>query len=189
MSVFIVEGDRVRPSVHALTLSPFKEIWERDTSEHKGRAITEFSYIEFMLSYAKTNVFRGYGPDLKGEVIIKKLFPQDPGWRPDTLVLRAMEEYREFQDKASLAKRFYDANRVALERMIVFYRTFDMDARNNSGNPIYKPKDITGAITEMEDALKAMDAAEERVREELYEAIQTMKKRELNPFETGDLVV
>ena len=53
--LFKVENQRVTPVTETLLISPFKEIWERDTDSRKGTAILEFTYIEFISSELKTN--------------------------------------------------------------------------------------------------------------------------------------
>ena len=48
--LFTIESKIVKPYTETLLISPFREIWERDTNAGKFTAIDEFTYIEFMTS-------------------------------------------------------------------------------------------------------------------------------------------
>ena len=60
--LFQVTNKTVQPTVETLAISPFSEIWSRDTTRDKEIALKEFAYIEFMSSQLKTNPFKDY-PD------------------------------------------------------------------------------------------------------------------------------
>ena len=51
--LFTIESKIVKPYTETLLISPFREIWERDTNAGKFTAIDEFTYIEFMTSVKK----------------------------------------------------------------------------------------------------------------------------------------
>ena len=63
--LFTVENAVAKPNVETLLISPFKEIWERDTSSDKSQAIKEFTFIELMTSKKKTNPYAGYADDIR----------------------------------------------------------------------------------------------------------------------------
>ena len=46
--IFQIQNEQVFPSVHALGIYPFKDIWERDDTPKKSKALQEFYYIEYM---------------------------------------------------------------------------------------------------------------------------------------------
>ncbi len=72
--LFKIEGKKVYPNTETLLVSPFKEIWERDKSLDKEKAIQEFAYIEFSTSMLKSNPYREYTEDRKDEILQKRYY-------------------------------------------------------------------------------------------------------------------
>jgi len=90
--LFKIDGKLVFPTEEALLITPYKEIWERDTSKGKENAIKEFSYIEFMVSKLATNPYKGYSDDIRGKVIIKDTF-KGIDWKPDKLIIDGIDRF------------------------------------------------------------------------------------------------
>ena len=49
--------------------------------------------------------------------------------------------------------------------------------------PLYKPKDISGAINDSEQNIRTLHNLKEKVEQELFEAVKTRSNRQINPFE------
>ena len=47
MKLFKYEGFEVRVAPEALTLKPFKKIWDRDKGKSKERALSELAFLYF----------------------------------------------------------------------------------------------------------------------------------------------
>lgn len=180
--LFQVTDRAVFPNVETLLISPFKEIWERDTSPTKENAIQEFAYIEFMTSMVKSNPFRQY-PEEKKDEVIREAVIRILDWKPDELVIGAMETLRKLQKEASTTYNYYISAKTAAEKMQDFFTNVDINERNfKTGNPVYKPGDITRALNDTEKVLQNLKALEKKVEEELYENAKIKGDKEISPF-------
>ena len=180
--LFEVQEKTVIPNTETLLLSPFKEIWERDKSKKKSKAIMEFTYIEFMSSMKKSNPFRQYPEDKKSDAIVDALFTEKD-WKPDKFVLEGIEKINTFQKKASSTYSYYMAAKRAAEKMQNFFNDFDITERNpKTFNPIYKPSDITRALNDTEKTLANLKGLEKKVEEELFQNTKNKADRQISPL-------
>lgn len=104
-------GKEITPINEVLLIPEFKEIWERDNTESKSRALNDFAIIYFGGYFnSPMNI---YG-DKKWNKIAEK-FKNDSGWRPkdDKKIEAALKVYEELQDTPSL--RILKSIRESLE--------------------------------------------------------------------------
>ena len=113
--LFTVENSVAIPNTETLLISPFKEIWERDKSKDKDRAIKEFTFIELMSSKKKTNPYAGYSDEIRFEKLKETLF--GPEWEQDALIEQALIKVDEFQKDASPTYSYYLSVLEAAEKM------------------------------------------------------------------------
>ena len=180
--IFVVENGVAKPNVETLLLSPFKEIWERDTTEHKEIAIKEFTFIELMSSKKKTNPYAGYEDDIRLKKLTEKLFEE--GWEMDTLIEQGLAIIVEWQIEASPTYQYYISVLNAANQMRKFFNNFDINERNpKNGNPVYKPRDITSAINDTNKTLQNLNSMKESVEQELFESEKVRGNKTVNHFE------
>lgn len=180
--LFEIQERTVFPNAETLLIEPFKSIWERDKSKGKEKALEELAYIEFMASMKKSNPYKGYPEDIKKEKIENEVITIK-NWKPDKLVLQGIEKIKEFQTNASTSYIYYISAKIGLEKMREFFLKFNMNERNiKSGMPLYKPKDITSAINDIEKNLQNLKALEKRVEEEIFEEERNKGNKEISPF-------
>lgn len=180
--LFVIENNIAKPNVETLLISPFKEIWDRDTSKDKSIAIKEFTYIELITSKKKSNPFVGYSDSIRGSKIIESIqLPK--GWSPDALVLGAIDKIEEFNTNASPNYLAYKDSMEALNTTRKFLKEIDLSERNRSGMPVYKPVDIYGAIEKVEKAIISLNSLKERVEQEMFDAVKTKGNKSINPLE------
>ena len=178
----------VKPNDEVLQVPPFNEIWERDKSPNKEVALQEFTYIEFMTSALKTNPYRGYSEDRKSEVI-KRDVVHIENWQPDILVLKGMDKIKEFQREGSESYSLYLSAVVAKNKLQDFFNTFDMYKVNmKTGAPIYKPKDITAALQDLDKTIISLQSLERKVEEDLFETAKIKGQKEVSIFADPGIV-
>lgn len=188
MEIFFVEGKLVAPTAQILLISPFKEIWERDATPEKKVGYAEFAYIEFMTSIKKNNPYRGYHGKVKSTKIRSQVV-QLEDWEPDVLVQEAIEVIKEFLTEGSEYYRFYISAKLSLQKMEDFFNTFDMTQVNErTGNPIYKPKDITGALKDTLGAMQTLSAVKKHVDEDSYESVKKKAGKKISVFADTDSI-
>lgn len=179
--LFNVEEKLVHPNTETLLISPFKEIWERDTDPNKAYALEEFAYIEFMTSMKKSNPYRQYDESRKEQVVIDAVITRKD-WKPDELIREALIQMEEFQSNGSSTYSYYMAAKQAVENMKEFFLSVDINERNEKGTPVYKPREITSALNDTEKVLANLKALEKKVEEELYETTKNRADKEISPF-------
>ena len=178
--LFKVENQRVIPVTETLLISPFKEIWERDTDSRKGTAILEFTYIEFVSSELKSNPYKGYETDKRKLKIKREIMPQ--GWEPDNLIQKAIERIEEFQKEASSNYSLYKDALIGKEKLQRFLREFNLDERTRTNALILKPGDVTKTLLEIDKVATSLNSLEKKVEEDLYETVRMRANKEISIF-------
>lgn len=180
--LFSVEGKIVQPNTETLLVSPFKEIWARDKSKGKENALQEFTYIEFMTSMLKTNPYKGYAPEVKDKVVREAVITQE-NWEVDELILKGMEYIFKIQKEGSPTYTLYMSALQAKDKLERFFRTVDLDERSpKTGFPIYKPKELSSAMLDVDKLTASLAALAKKVEEELFDSIKTRGAKEISPF-------
>ena len=181
--LFTVENGKAKPTTETLLISPFKEIWDRDTSEGKVRAIKEFSFIEFMTSKKHTNVYAGYTDEDR----LRRLkidLDYAPDWQPDIYVEMGMAKIIEFQKEASETYNYYMDSLATAEKTRKFLKEIDLGEKNpRTGALLYKPKDVTSALRDTEGVIQTLIALKQQVEQQLIEKTKTKGDKKTNPFE------
>lgn len=181
--LFVVENNVAKPNIETLMITPFKEIWERDTSTNKSRALKEFTYIEFMTSKKRSNPYAGYVEDERPAKLKKDLdFAND--WQPDIYMEMGMAKIVEFQKEASESYNYYIDSLVTAEKTRKFLKEIDLGEKNpRTGALLYKPKDVTSALADTEKVIQTLLALKEQVEQQLIEKTRTKGNKVTNPFE------
>lgn len=180
--LFVVENNVAKPNTETLLISPFKEIWERDSSKDKKQATKEFTFIELMTSKKKSNPFAGYSDEDRFKRLRDMLFT--PDWTPDMEVEIALVKMKDFQTEASPTYKYYIDNLETAEKTRAFLKSIDLSEKNfKTGNPLYKPRDVTSAIGDSEKIIQALAMMKEKVEQELFDSIKTKGNKTINPFE------
>lgn len=182
MNVFQIEQGVVKPTAEILLISPFKEIWARDKTVKKETALRDFSYIEFMCSYKKSNPFIGFVPRERHRKICETVI-HDISYVPDDLVKKGIELYKDWQENASPSLRFYKSVVKANEKLIRFAEDINLNERDAKGSAVYKPSDITSITSKAYENLKTLTLMKEKVEQEVFEASKTRSNRNINVFE------
>ena len=179
--LFELQNSVVKPNTETLLISPYKEIWERDTSVTKEQATKEFTYIELMSSKKKSNPYAGYDEEVRHEKLKELLFEED--WEMDDLIEAALVKTHEFHTEASQTYRYYISTVRAAEKLRDFFDNFDIMETNERGALLYKPSDITRAIYDTDKVLQNLNSMKEKVEQELFEQTKTRGNKQINPFE------
>ena len=99
MRVFKYEGYEVKVSPEALTLRPFRKLWERDKSKNKEKAILEFSFLYFFCDPRSDYQFIVDDEDRLEAV--KEGVGFEKNWSPDTTLKAAVAFYKTFDSSAA----------------------------------------------------------------------------------------
>lgn len=183
--LFKIEDRKVFPNEETLLTPPFSQIWQRDESPDKWLAMREFAYIEFMTSQLKSNPYKGYSEKVR-EVKIKEDIIIDPTWQPDWLVEQAMKKIEEFQTEGSESYTLLASALRAKEKIEDFFDTFQLDETTDKGALKLKPKDVTGAMLDLDRVVTSINTLKKKVEEDTFEAVKTRANKVISPFANPD---
>lgn len=181
MKLFKYESYRVTISEEALALKPFKQIWNRDRSNNKDRAISELSYIYFMEDPASDYQYL-VDREERSKAIIEGEGLSDK-WKPDKLVQEAMKFYSSFKTTSALILE--DTRKVA-ENLRKALPTLDITEEDDKGRPKYTIASITKAIRELNVLIKELAETERVIAKEMAESNGRVRgQRSKSLFEDG----
>lgn len=161
MKLFKLEGYNLRISEEAYTLKPFRDIWKRDRSANKERAIQELGYIYMMEDSRSDYQIYVDKEERSSQVKLGEGIPES--WKPDKLVTEAQEFYAGFKSEAAL---LLEDIRVAITKLREFIKTIDLSAVDDKGKPIYTLNTYTATIKQIPELITSLDEAEKSIHKE-----------------------
>lgn len=180
IKLFKYENFRVKISEEALTLKPFKIIWNRDKSKEKDKAISELSYIYFFAD--PRSDYQLYLDEEERSETIKRDLGLNDKWKPDKDLKRAIEFYKSFKPLSSL---LLEDTRILVDNLRNYLRTTDLSERDDKGKPIYTPNIITATVKQIPDLIKSLDEAEKALYSELLDNSRMRGNKEKSLLEDG----
>lgn len=165
MKLFKYEAYKVVISEEALALKPFKALWNRDKSANKDRAVSELAYVYFMEDPASDYQYLVDREDRSNAIIEGEGLGNK--WKPDKLVIEAMNFYSSFKTTSALILE--DTRKVA-ENLRRALPTLDITEEDDKGRPKYTIASITKAIRELNILIKELAETERVIAKEMTEA-------------------
>jgi hypothetical protein len=152
MRLFKYEGYEVRVAPEALTLKPFKKIWERDKSKTKERALQELSFVYF---YCDPRSDYQYIVDDENRLeAVKEGEGLPKSWKPDKDLEAAIELYRSFDTSAALLLK---AANEAVEKVRSLLTELEPDDTKSLKDYLTALKMIPEVATMLKDAEKSLN--------------------------------
>lgn len=161
MKLFKYEGYNLTISEEAFMLKPFKELWRRDKSKNKEKALQELAYIYFMQD--SRSDYQVYIDKEERSTQVKLGEGMPESWKPDKAVLDAMQFYSSFKSESAL---LLEDIRVAITKLREFIKTIDLSATDDKGKPIYTLNTYTATIKQIPDLITSLDEAERTIAKE-----------------------
>lgn len=162
MKLFKYEGYKVVISEEAFGLKVFRQIWNRDRSVNKDKAIMELSYIYFMVDPRSDYQYLVDEEERSKAIIEGEGLPEN--WKPDKIVVEAMQFYSSIKSTSAL---LLEDTRVAINKVRAFLKTVDLKAVDDKGKPIYTINSITSTIKMIPQLIKDLDEAEKAIRADI----------------------
>lgn len=159
MRLFKYEQYKVIISEEALALKPFKTLWNRDRSASKDRAISEISYVYFMVDPRSDYQYLVDQEERDKAVREGEGLPDN--WKPDKVVLEAMKLYDSFKPASAL---LLEDTRIMIAKFRKKMREIDFD-----GLEVKELKEIGALIKQIPSLVKDLDEAEKAVASEMRE--------------------
>ena len=168
MNLFTIKSNNVHFSPEALLIPEFKALWDRDksTGRMKVSATEELAYVFFMTDYQSP--YMVYPEEERKAIVKKEQVVSRPRWKPDAVVMLAIEKYESLQQTPSL--RLLRAFNGTLDKMTACFENinFDPKAIDEDGKKVPvadmgKTLESTGKISK---ALAAIADLEKKVKSE-----------------------
>ena len=152
MKLFKYEGYEVKVAPEALTLKPFKKIWDRDKSKTKERAIQEFGFLYFYCD-PRSDYQYIIDPEDRLEAVKKgEGFPEE--WKPDATLMKAIEFYGSFDTPSAMLLR---AASEAVDKVQKTLKELEPDDTKSLKDYLTALKMIPEVAAMMKDAEKALN--------------------------------
>ncbi len=162
MKLFKYEGYKVVISEEAFALKVFRQIWNRDRSVNKDKAIMELGYIYFMVDPRSDYQYLVDEDERSKAIIEGEGLPNR--WKPDKAITEAMEFYSRFKPTAAL---LLEDTRYAVDKLRKLLREIDLNQLDDKGKPIYTLNSITATIKQVPSLAKDLDEAEKALASEM----------------------
>lgn len=157
MKLLRYEGYKVVIEPELLVLKPFKQIWTRDRTINKDRALAEIAFIYFM---ADPRSDYQYLVDEKERMeAIKEGEGLPPKWQPDRIVTEAMDFYMSFKPISAL---LLEDTRFMVDK----YRK-RLKAQEFDDLEIKDLKEVGALIKQIPPLVKDLDEAEKALNSEM----------------------
>lgn len=181
MKLFRLDNHTLVISEEALTIKVFRQIWSRDKSKHKEKAIMELGFLYHFCDPRSTYAYKIDEEERMED--IKSALGLDKKWKPDDLVKQGILVYRSLTHTTS--SLLLEDVRHAVEVLRGEFRDLDMKETDDKGRRIYKFNDITTAVAKVPDLVKKLQDAEKAINSEIMENSLMRGQREKKIFEDG----
>lgn len=178
MKLFKYEGYKLHISEEAFMLKPFKEIWNRDKTKNKDKALQELAYVYFMCD--PRSDYQYIVDEEDRAKAIKEGEGIDPKWKPDNKVIEAMKFYKTFKPVSAL---LLEDTRIAVDKLRQLLRNIDLTEVDDKGKPIYTLNTVTATIKQIPSLVKDLDEAEKAISKEIMESDKVRGAQEKSMYE------
>lgn len=162
MKLFKYEGYKIVISEEAFALKVFRQIWNRDRTASKDKAIMELGYVYFMIDPRSDYQYLVDEDERSKAIIEGEGLPSD--WKPDKLVKEAMNFYGKFKPTAAL---LLEDTRYAVDKLRKLLRDINLEDKDDKGKPVYTLNTITATIKQVPSLAKDLDEAERALASEM----------------------
>lgn len=165
LSLFKKEGYDITIADEALTLKPFRVIWNRDRSKSKEKAIQELAYI-YHFADPRSDYNKQFVDTNDRKTAIKEGEGLPEKWEPDKTLNEAIAFYESFKPMSAL---LLEDTRAAVDKLRKLLRDIDLNETDDKGKPKYTLNTITATIKQVPELAKSLREAEDALTQEIRE--------------------
>lgn len=173
MKLLKYEGYKVVIEPELLALKPFKQIWTRDKTVNKDKALAEIAFIYFMTD--PRSDYQYLVDDKERMEAIKEGEGLPPKWEPDRIVTEAMDFYKSFKPISAL---LLEDTRFMVDK----YRK-RLKAQEFDELEIKDLKEAGALIKQIPSLVKDLNEAEKALNSEMRESGRMRGQGEKTIFE------
>ena len=173
IKLFKYEGYKIVISEEAFALKPFRQIWQRDKTVNKDKAIMELGFIYFFCG--PRSDYQYLVDDKERMEAIKEGEGLPPKWEPDRIVTEAMEFYKSFKPISAL---LLEDTRFMVNKFRAKLRELDFDSLE-----VKEFKEITAIVKQITPLIRDLDEAERALNSEMRSSGKMRGQGEKTIFE------
>lgn len=170
--IFDLKDNQVIVKPESLLIYPFSSIWKRDKSKTKEVAYKEIKYIWFFSDF--DSPYFEY-EDSEKALLIKEQVLEDTKYKPDSLILEAIEAYKKLNLTPSM--RMLDAINSAIFKMDAYFKDVDFSMDGTEIDKVQK------AVMNMPKMMQSVNESKEICKKEQASSERVRGNAELNMFE------
>ncbi len=160
--LFKYEAYEVTIEPEAITLAPFKAVYDRDKHKDKSMAKQELAYIYFM-GDPRSDYQYLVDPEVRSQEIIKGLGMPDE-WKPDDVIKRALTFYESFKP---ISAGLLEDTRYVVNKLRKELRGMNFNERDDKGKPVHALQSITATLKQIPGLAKDLDEAERTLSKDI----------------------
>jgi hypothetical protein len=169
-------------SEEAYLLKPFKDLWNRDRTKGKERALAEMGFIYFMEDFKSDFSDIVNEEDRRSEIISVLEFP--PDWEEDKLVRNARDFYRKRSEEITPLLLLRDS-KVVIDKMREYFREVDFLALDDKGRPKYDIDKLARVVERSASILDNLTKLETMIKKEIQSKKDRVGSKTKATFEDG----
>lgn len=181
MELFELKDGVLTFSPVALSLEPFKVLWDRDKKKDKLTAISELSFVYYHTDY-KSDFIDIVDPEERTEEIIRVVFPNTK-WTPDEKVMFACDFYKERSE--TITTKLLENAMLGVNKISTYLSTVDLTDTDDRGKPIHDAKKVADTIGALDKLVDSLSKIEEKVKKERQVKDRMRGNTEKKMFEDG----
>jgi len=136
-------------SPEVLMFKEFSDIWDRDKTKGKKKAKKEVTFVWGICANTDKNIWRDFKDELERAKMIKlDIFGKGSDWKPDPVVLSAIDKYKRRLPFSPLDKML-DSVEKAILKLSDYLDDVDFSHVDDNGKPIHDPKKVRDIISTM----------------------------------------
>lgn len=166
---------RVEPEPETLLIYPFREIWERDNSPAKNRALKELSFVWLM-----SDISSPYSEFDVSQKTRKLILDVLEGEEPDSLVQLACEEWESFTETTST--KLLQSSRKSLDKLRDYMDNIEFTKDGDQEEAGKNAKKLVEVISSLSKLLSSVKGLEELVAKEQTQETKVRRGAEINEF-------
>ena len=181
MRLLKYEGYTLTIEPEALTIKSIKNLWNRDKSKSKERALSELGYIYFMVDPRSTYSYITDMDSREEKIILEEGLPK--GWKPDKVVQDAMKSYKD--SIVTTSYLLLEDTKFAVDNLRKYLRSMDFTETDDKGKPKYPVNTLATAVNQVADLAEKLMKAERTVAQEIVENSKMRGQKDKSILEDG----
>ena len=165
MKLFKFENYKLTISEEALLIKAFRDIYKRDRSPDKQKAILELGIVYFLCD--PRSEYSWITSEEEKLAIIKEHEGLDKSWTIDPKLREAMEVYRELT--TTVSSLLLEDVKIAVHNARKFLRDLDLSEVDDKGKPKYTINSFIGAIKDVPELVRRLSEAEKALIKDIEE--------------------